>query len=361
MSGRTTSPTIADVARVAGVSISTVSRIINASELVADDTVQKVREAIEQLGYQPRSAARSLALRRTNTLGILLESLADTFFPTVIAGAEEIAYQNGYSLLIARQSHAANGFLPALGPFNTDGLLAINIELSKNLVAHHNEGYPIVTLYNPAPKKMNVPFITIDNKRGVFSLIEHLIRDHGLRRIGLLRGAEGENDAAGRLQGYLLALKKYDIPVDPRLIADCRPGKNIIRDVVLQWWRDGILPQAIFTGSDEGSLYAMMALSEIRVHVPEDVAVVGFDDTEMAARLYPPLTTVHAQPAEVGREATRKLLELIRTGQTAQVTTLPTRLVTRKSCGCSNAPNGTEASVQSPAFEGVYQNNNETI
>jgi LacI family transcriptional regulator len=357
MSGRSPSPTIADVAREAGVSITTVSRIINASELVADGTGQKVRDAIERLGYQPRSAARNLALRRTNTLGILLESLADTFFPLVIAGAEEIAYQNGYSLLIARQSHAANGFLPALGPFNTDGLLAINIELPENLVASHQEGYPIVVLYNPAPKKMNVPFVTIDNRRGVFSLIEHLIRDHGLRRIGLLRGSEGDNDAAGRLQGYLQALKKYDITMDPKLIVDCSPGKNVIRDVILQWWRDGMLPQAIFAGSDESSLYVIMALKEAGVRVPEDVAVVGFDDTQLAARLYPPLTTVHAQPVEVGREATRKLLELIRTGQTAQLTTLPTQVVTRRSCGCSNASNPKDLAVQTQAFEGLYQTN----
>jgi LacI family transcriptional regulator len=233
--------------------------------------------------------------------------------------------------------------------------------LPKNLVLYHKEGYPIVTLYNPAPKKMNVPFVTIDNRRGVFSLIEHLIRDHGLRRIGLLRGAEGDNDAAGRLQGFHQALKKYEIPVDPKIIADCRPGRNIIRDVILQWWRDGIIPQAVFSGSDEASLYVIMALKEVGVRVPEDVAVVGFDDTNLAARLYPPLTTVHAQPVEVGREATRKLLELIRTGQTAQVTSLPTRLVTRKSCGCSNASNGTETPVPSRAFEEVYPINSETI
>jgi LacI family transcriptional regulator len=338
MSGKTVSPTISDVAREAGVSISTVSRILNDSSKVAGCTVERVREAISRLGYQPRSAARNLALRRTNTLGILLEAIGTSFFSSVVEGAEEAAYQQGYSLLIATQSHMDDQAVPALGPFNTDGLLSVNIVLSDADTSLVNRDFPIVTLYQPAPEPLNIPFVTIENKQGVFSLIEHLIVDHGCQRIGFMRGPEDSYDAYWREQGYLAALEKYHIPVDGELMAYC--GYNSIngRKILLDWKMRGKLPQAIFTGSDDTALYIMLTLNELGLRVPEDIAVVGFDDTELASSLVPPLTTVKAPTADVGRQGIRKLLQLIHTGKTDPVTTLPTELVLRRSCGCSQTP-----------------------
>ena len=337
MPGRTTSPTIADVAREAGVSIATVSRILNDSDLVAEETVCKVRNAIQRLGYQPRSAARNLALRRTNTLGLLLESLGTFFFSTVVAGAEEAAYSEGYNLLIATHSHVINGATPALGPFNTDGILAVNLELSPSLVSCVKDGFPIVNLYCPAPTDLNVPFVTIENERGVFIIVEHLIRVHGLRRIGFLRGPEGNFDSHWREQGYRRAMAQYQLPVDDGLVRNCGYNSGIARDLILEWLRDGNLPQAVFTGSDDTALYVMLALHELGIRVPEDIAVVGFDDTALASSLVPPLTTVRAPICEAGAEGIRRLLELIRTGSTQPVTTLPVDLVIRQSCGCMTA------------------------
>lgn len=349
MPGRATSPTIADVAREAGVSISTVSRILNDSDLVAEETVGKVRGAIDRLGYQPRSAARNLALRRTNTLGILLESLGTSFFSAVVAGAEEAAYSEGYTLLIATHSHASNGPLPALGPFNTDGILAVNLELSPAIITCVQDGFPVVNLYCPAPEELHVPFVTLENERGVFLIIEHLIRDHGLRRIGFLRGLEGNYDSYWREQGYRRALHTYQLPVEEDLIRKCGLNSYQAHDVIVDWVQQGTLPQAIFTGSDESALYVMLALHEMDIRVPEDIAIVGFDDTMLAASLMPPLSTVRAPIGDAGAEGIRRLLELIRTGQTVPVTTLPTELVLRESCGCVAAQNRPRDAVQQQA------------
>jgi LacI family transcriptional regulator len=338
MSGKTVSPTINDVAREAGVSISTVSRILNDSSQVARSTVERVQEAINRLGYQPRSAARNLALRRTNTLGIMMEAIGTSFFSSVVAGAEAAAYEKGYSLLIATQCHMDNKAIPALGPFNTDGLLAVNISLTESSACFFNNNFPVVTLYQPAEKSLDIPFITIENKEGVFRLIEHLIVQHGIQKIGFLRGLANNHDAYWREQGYLAALETYNIPVDPELMAFCGYNSNRARNILLNWHSQGKMPQAIFTGSDDTALYVMLTLNELGLRVPEDVSVVGFDDTELARSLVPPLTTVNAPTEEVGKEGIRKLLQLIHTGKTDPVTTLPTKLVLRRSCGCSYSP-----------------------
>jgi LacI family transcriptional regulator len=338
LSGKTVPPTISDVAREAGVSISTVSRIINDSTQVANGTVERVRETIDRLGYQPRSAARSLALRRTNTLGILLQAIGTSFFSAVVAGAEQAAYEEGYSLLIATYGHMHDPFIPALGPFNTDGLLAVNIDLQEAVAPFLNKDYPIVSLYHPAPPSLDIPFITIENTSSVFRLIEHLIVDHGIQRIGFLRGEVNNNDAYWREQGYLAALEQYHIPVEPRWMQVCAFNSSRAHQIVLDWHRAGILPDAIFTGSDDTALYVMLTLYELGLRIPEDIAVVGFDDTELAVSLVPPLTTVRAPTADVGKQGIRKLLQLIHTGKTDPVTTLPTQLVLRRSCGCSFVP-----------------------
>jgi LacI family transcriptional regulator len=336
MAGRTSSPTIADVAREAGVSISTVSRFLNGSSLVADETVGKVREAIERLGYLPRSAARSLALRRTNTLGVLVEALGTSFFASVIAGAEEAAYEQGYNLLVATTSHVHNGTLPALGSFNTDGLLVVNLQLERQLLGLFKNGYPAVSLYQPEPQAFNIPLVTVQNKRGAFQAVQHFITTHGFTYIGFLRGPQGNADSYWRELGYRKALKQYGIPLDERWIGDGGFSYLGARKTILEWFRRGKLPQAIFSGNDNAALDVMLTLHRLGLRVPEDVAIIGFDDSYLASSMVPSLTTVRAPIREMGREGIRKLLKLIHTGEAEPLTLLPTELVIRRSCGCTS-------------------------
>lgn len=334
MTRKTSSPTIADVAREAGVSISTVSRILNESPLVADETLEKVRGAIQRLGYLPRSAARNLALRHTNTLGVLLETVGSPFYASVIEGAEEAAYAEGFSLLIATPGHLIKGAHPALGPSNTDGMLIIGVQLKKSLFTFYQDGYPIVSLYQPAPRSLNIPLVSVENKKGAFKIIEHLIRDHGLTRIAFLRGPKGNYDSYWREAGYRQAIKKYGLTVDENLLGYGGFRCPYARASVLHWLEKNCLPQAIFAGNDEAALDVIMTLHGAGVRVPQDVAVVGFDDTFLAPSMVPPLTTVRAPGLEAGREAARQLVRMIHTGESTPVTLLPTELVIRSSCGC---------------------------
>lgn len=334
MTRKTASPTIADVAREAGVSISTVSRILNESPLVADETLEKVRWAIQRLGYLPQSAARNLALRRTNTLGVLLESVGSSFFASVVAGAEETAYADGFSLLIATPGHILKGERPALGPSNTDGLLIVSVQLKKSQFSFYQEGYPIISLYQPAPRSLHIPLVSVENKKGAFKVVEHLIREHSMSRIAFLRGPKGNYDSFWREAGYRQAMRKYGLPVDEHLLGDGGFAYPGARATVLRWVRQGCLPQAIFAGNDDAALDVILTLYGSGVRVPQDVAVIGFDDSLMAPNMVPPLTTVRAPGIEVGREAARQLLHLIHTGESTPLTLLPTELVIRSSCGC---------------------------
>jgi DNA-binding LacI/PurR family transcriptional regulator len=334
MARKTSSPTIADVARESGVSISTVSRILNESPLVADETLGKVRGEIQRLGYLPHSAARNLARRRTNTLGVLIESVGSSFFASVVAGAEEAAYADGFSLLIATPGHLIRGERPALGPSNTDGMLIVGVQLKKKQFSFYQEGYPIISLYQPAPRSLQIPLVSVENKNGAYKVVEHLIREHGMTRIAFLRGPKGNYDSYWREAGFRQAMKKYGLAVDEDLLGDGGFAYPNARGTVLRWVADGCLPQAIFAGNDDAALDVIMTLYGAGVRVPNDVAVVGFDDSLMAANMVPPLTTVRAPGIDVGREAARQLLQMIHTGDSTPLTLLPTELVVRSSCGC---------------------------
>jgi DNA-binding LacI/PurR family transcriptional regulator len=334
MSGLTSSPTIADVAREASVSISTVSRFLNGSTLLAEETITKVRDAVQRLGYMPRSAARNLALRRTNTLGVLIESIGSSFSSSVVAGAEEEAMAEGYSLLISTPGHLFHGGLPALGPFNTDGLLIVNVAMKRSMFSFNQDGYPMICLYQPAPRSMKIPLVSIENKRGAFLIVEHLIQDHGITRIGYLRGPRGNHDSYWREVGYRQALKKYRLPVDERLVGFGNFSYPSSRKTVLDWYRLGIIPQAIFAGNDDSAMDVVLTLTRLGLRVPQDVAVVGFDDSHLALCVVPPLTTIRAPMREVGREGVRRVLRLIRTGSCDLRTLLPVEMVLRGSCGC---------------------------
>ncbi len=340
MPRKTSSPTIADVAREAGVSISTVSRIINKSPQVADDTLDKVTDAIQRLGYLPHSAARNLALRHTNTLGVMLESVGSPFFGCVVAGAEEAAYEEGFSLLLETPEHLTRGRRPVLGPSNTDGLLLMGVQIKKKQFSYYQEGYPIVSLYQPAPRSLHIPLISVENKKGAFMIVDHLIRAHGLSRIAFLRGPKGNYDSYWREAGYREAMKHHGLAVDENLISDGGFAFTVARGAVLNWLRSGVMPQAIFAGNDDAAVDVIMTLNAVGMRVPQDVAVVGFDDSFMAPQMVPPLTTVRAPGREVGREAVRQLLHMIHTGESTPLTLLPTELVLRSSCGCMPDPDG---------------------
>jgi DNA-binding LacI/PurR family transcriptional regulator len=329
--------TISDVAQMAGVSISTVSRVLNGTAPVAEGTVEQVIRAIEALHYAPHAAARTLAGRHANTIGLLLPEISGAFYAPLIRGIETAAQESGFDLLIhsaPTSSRSWRAQLP-LDEHNTDGLLVFTGRLTDQELAQlHARGFPLLLLYRSSPAGLAIPAVILENKAGARQAVEHLITVHRCRRIAFLAGPPGNEDSDWREAGYMEALRRHHIPVDPDLRGVGHFNEVGGREAVQAWMRQGLEFDAIFAGDDETASGAIMALREAGVRVPGDVAVVGFDDVPFARLLVPPLTTVRAPIETVGTTAARHLIDLIHGRPVELVTQLPAELVVRQSCGC---------------------------
>lgn len=330
--------TIIDVARRAGVSIATVSRVINGTAKVSEETTQRVNAAIAELNYQPSSIARGLASQKTKTIGLLTNEISVPFFGPILRGIEAVASEFGFGLLInctQGKPSSGPGYHRRLGPHNTDGLLVFAGTLADEELAYlYHLGFPVVLLHQSPPPGLKIPSITFENKGGARRLVDHLIEVHGYRRIAFLRGPENHEDSHWRETGYREALRAHGIPFDPELVAIGDFSQEIACRATGSWLRNGIQFEAIFAGDDEGAFGAITALQKAGQRVPEDVAVVGFDDVHLAHYLFPALTTVKAPVEQAGREAARQLICLLQRESAEPLILLPTELVVRRSCGC---------------------------
>jgi DNA-binding LacI/PurR family transcriptional regulator len=330
--------TIADVAKKAGVSTATVSRVINQNAPVAAATATRVWAAIDALNYHPSAAARGLASRKTGVIGLLADDISAPFFVPILRGIETAARAAGYGLLINATPGVVDdgpGFRRPMGPHNTDGMLVFAASLDDAELADlHGRGFPLVLLHRAPPPGLDIPYVTFENKPGARALVDHLIEVHGYRRIAFLRGPENHEDSYWRELGYRASLDAHDIPFDPALVATGGFSQTQGRDAIRRWLHKGVVMDAIFAGDDDAATGAIMAIQEAGKRVPEDIAVVGFDDVHLSHPWMPPLTTVRAPVEEAGREAARQLMRLIQTGEANPQIRLATELIIRRSCGC---------------------------
>ncbi len=328
--------TISDVAELAGVSIATVSRVVNGTAPVAYETVERVRNAITMLGYTPHAAARKLAGHETGTLGVLLPEVAAEFFFPLVRGIAEEVRNAGYDLLIHVASSGQESSLSTpLGEHNTDGLLIFTGRLSDEEIARlYRSGFPVVLLYRSPPDDLPIPYVMFENKKGARELIDHVITMHGRRRIAFLRGPEGNEDSEWRERGYREALDKHHIPFDADLVGMGGFDADIARETVESWLLDGLDFDAVFAGDDEAAMGVMAALRNAGKRVPDDVAVMGFDDINSAKLMAPPLTTVRAPIEAAAAGAAQALLAQINGKEPPHQLRYPTEIVIRQSCGC---------------------------
>jgi DNA-binding LacI/PurR family transcriptional regulator len=335
MTSKNRPPTIADVARHADVSIATVSRVLNGSTPVQPEKADRVRLAMEELQFVPRQAARVLASKRTNTIGLLLPEISGAFFSPMLKGIEAAAHEAGYDLLV-HSTQQVETARRRLGEHNSDGLLVFTHSLApRELHRLHSLHFPVVLLHQTPPDGLDIPVIAIENKDGAAMLVDHLIERHGRRRIVYLRGPDGHEDSVWRERGYCEALEAHDIEFDPGLIASGGFDDEEAFAAIQGLLSEGLDFDAVFAGDDDAAIGAMRALKLAGRLIPQDVAVVGFDDVPFARYLSPALTTVRAPIEQVGREAVRQLVRGINGGQAEALTLLRTELVIRESCGCS--------------------------
>jgi LacI family transcriptional regulator len=328
--------TIADVAKKAGVSIATVSRVLNGTAPVDPETAERVRSTVSELKYVPHAAARTLASHRTDTIGLLLPEISGAFFQPLLRGVEAGVSEAGYDLLIhSTQLRPENATARPLGEHNTDGLLVFTESLDeKELGRLHAIGFPVILLHQAPPNSLDIPVVTIENQSGARKIVEHLIEIHDSKRIVFLQGPAGHEDSTWREKGYRQALKAHNITFDPVLIRRGDFDRNTARASMEQLCADGVVFDAVFTGDDESAIGVLLALRQAGREVPEEIAVVGFDDSLFAGTLLPPLTTVRAPTELVGKLGVNELVRLIQGEEVEMRTTLPTELTIRQSCGC---------------------------
>ena len=330
-------PTISDVAKAAGVSISTVSRVLNGNVPVDPETAERVTTSVKKLNYIPRAAARTLASKRTNTLGLLLYNIGGEFYTPLLRGIEAECTQGGFDLLI----HSTHAIHPGavsrspLGEHNTDGLLVFTGALPvEELARLHEIRFPVVLMHQSPPKGLDIPFITIENRLGAQHIVEHLLETHRRRRIVFLRGPAANEDSQEREKGYRQALKNHQLPVDPALLLAGEFEPEAAYAATKRLSQSGIEFDAIFTGDDDNAVGVIQALREAGKKIPQEISVAGFDDSLFARILVPPLTTVHAPIEQVGRMGARQLIRRIRGEPVEKHLTLPVEVVIRRSCGC---------------------------
>jgi DNA-binding LacI/PurR family transcriptional regulator len=333
--------TIRDVAREAGVSVATVSRYLNQNAPVSERLSIRIQEVMEDLDYVPQETARQLAMRKKNAVGLLLTNIHNDFFAPLLMGVENVVRGHGYNLLVATHHPDSQPEQPLpLGRHNTDGLLVFANSLGEKRIARfHDRHFPVVLIHRSPTNGLKVPFVTVENKAATRNLVDHLIVEHGRRHILLLRGPQEQEDAYWREVGYKAALADHNIPFDESLMLDGYFERERSYEALKALLAQPNRPHfdAVFAGDDDAAIGVFDALKEADIRIPEDVSVVGFDDSRMAPFLTPPLTTVRAPTDAVGRSAAQQLFCLLE-GKKPELETLhPTEIVIRRSCGCHDS------------------------
>ena len=338
MTRRSSSVTIRDVARQAGVSVATVSRYINRNTPVSAEVSERLDRVMSDLRYVPHAAARHLASRKTRVVGLLLNNLHNDFFVPLLNGVEAVVRQKEYNLIIATyHGNSRNTMPPPIGPHNTDGMLVFSDGLvDEDIVSFHASGFPMVLVHRTSPTSLSIPSVTVENIEVTRKLVEHLIQVHGKRRILFLRGPVNQEDSFRREVGYKSALAANGIPFDENLVLNGDFERDIAYQALNDFLGNGkrVAFDAVFTGDDDAAIGVLKALHKHEYRIPEDVAVVGFDDLGFAPFLHPPLTTVRAPTESVGRIAAEKLFAFLENQSSNEAVILPTEIIYRRSCGC---------------------------
>jgi len=364
-------PSIQDVARRAGISASTVSRVLNARPDVAASTRERVLQAIAELDYHPNAQAVGLSSRRAGVVGLVVPDVITPFCTSVIDSVQNQLRERGYWMLLSanpldppERADLQVGLLEELWRSRRiDGLLVlIPVESSlESLRAMVREGFPSV-LIDMQYDSTGLDYISVDNYQGGYAATEHLLQ-LGYQSIAILCGPNWMPVSRDRLEGYQAALRDWNVPIRPEWIV---PGLGFNEETGQYAMRTLIevdpLPQAVFAASDRIAFGAMAALDQAGLRVPEDVAFVGFDDIPAAASFRPPLTTVHQPLETMGRLAVEYLCGRIagETDEPLQIT-VETELVVRVSCGASGGaggdplPDETRAEDESTVDEGKRQ------
>jgi LacI family transcriptional regulator len=356
--------TIKDIANLADVSTATVSRVLNQKQDVDPKTRERVLRIMEEQGFVPNIAASGLAGKRSRLLGALVPSLTWPLVPELMRGVGEVVGSTSYELIlysitdVNHEKDRSDVIDRIIGTRLVAGLLAVFPGPSaKHLAELHSPDFPVMLIDDQSKLPENSPWINVDNRLGAYEATRHLIR-LGHHRIAHIQGPLRYQVSHDRYQGYCDALHEAGIILDPDLVLEGdfeRPSGRVCAHAFFDLPADKC-PTAIFAGSDYMAYGAISACEQRDLRVPDDIAVVGFDDNPTSAHMEPALTTVRQPFYEMGRRASEILLALVdaprpvsglnRNGRVSEASSsifsdsihikMPTSLIVRASCGASH-------------------------
>lgn len=338
--------TVTDVARRAGVSIATVSRVVNGSSRINPDTMARVRRAIEESGYRPTPAARNLRQRRTRTIALVVPSITNPFFPELVASVHAEVHGRGYSLLLADTEEGGTEAeaVRLINARMADGVLLVGSSADQKEAGDAVSDTPIVA-FDRASRTLPTTVVQSENARGAEEVVSHLVR-LGHRDIAHIAGPRGFGVSEERRQGYLAALTARDRTGEPALVV----AGDFSEDSGYQAARTLLASNrgftAIFAANDMMAIGAMAALRERRVDVPGEVAVAGFDGIHLGRYVNPTLTTYVQPVRKIAQRGVEVLFEAIKRNQQdgdppatggQQAIRIPGELLVRESSGGQRA------------------------
>lgn len=327
-----------EIARLSGVSRSTVSRVINEDTRVSPKTRERVLEVVRRMNYHPNTAARGLAAGRTRVLGLVIPMgvpalFTDPYFPLLIQGVSSACNANDHSVMLwlAEPEYERKTIRQVLNSGLIDGVVVASMLMDDPVVQALAESHLPFLLVGRHPADSRLSYVDVDNRNGAREAVSHLLRQ-GRRRVAIITGPQNMIAGADRFEGYADALRERGLAVNHELMVEgdfTEAGGYAAAPRLL-----AAQPDAIFAASDAMAVGAMRALREAGRRVPEDVAVIGFDDMPFAARTEPPLTTVRQPIHRTGAQAAETLIDLIEHPESSpRRIVLPTELVIRVSCG----------------------------
>jgi LacI family transcriptional regulator len=330
--------TIKHIAKELGVSISTVSRALSNNPLVKQETKESIQKLAKEMNYHPNFTALSLRQRKTNTIGLLIPQVVHEFFAQVIRGIEDVAYSQGYNVLISSSNESfEREFRNAAELLNgrIDGLLACITKETKtfeHFQEYINRQVPLV-FFDCVPDTINTDKVVIDDLDAGFKATEHLIQ-HGCKTLAFVGGPKDLNTNHERLLGFLEALKRYNLERNPELIlhgnsGNFNEGFNLSKGLFNQRKQ----PDGVFATTDMLGIGVMKNAKAAGLAIPKDIAVIGFSNWEISEIFEPSLSTIDQRGYDIGKIASARLLERIDADQELSMTTevIKTSLMPRAS------------------------------
>lgn len=325
---------ISDIAKRANVSTATVSHVINETRFVREETRTRVIKAMKELNYQPNFAARSLRRKMTKIIGILLPDVTNLFYMDIVEGIDSVLAKRGYNLIVSNSSNDIDIEKKQFAVFNTqliDGLIIRPTYGDHSFLHNYSDSFPMVFLDCKPNNYQAENCILTDNIIGAYEATELLLKK-GHKRIGLINGLLGETTSDERLVGYKKALADNGINIDIDIIRNgdykLQSGYKLTKELL-----EKTDITALFITNNVMTMGALRCIKEMKINVPDELAIIGFDDQEWAKLITPSLTVVKQYPYKIGIKAAKVLLSKIKDkDNNLKEHRFPAKLVVRESC-----------------------------